>query len=174
MQRITRSIRKLYVPIAIALFASAFLAPKTANALAMLCNTTTGECIVFEGACNGGGSTIWIVCFTLGPMAFTQDSDHILARNGQAWLVQGAQQTAIASNDLRASMTRMSARYPQGRDGDPRTQREADHAWDEFLPSIFGKSGRGTVSASRLLTLKNETGLRIVEARETGRASPRN
>jgi hypothetical protein len=162
------------LPVAIALFASGFLTPSPANALAMLCNTTTGECIVFDGACNGGGSTIWIVCFTLGPIAFTPASDHILARDGQAWLVQGAEQTVIASDALHASMTRMRARYPEREAEEPGTRREADQAWDEFLRSIFGRSDRGAVSASRLLTLERETGLRIVEARRPGRLSPSN
>ena len=171
MERITRYARQSYSLMAIILVALVFLLPARAHALASLCNTTTGECVEFDGVCNGGGSTIWIVCFTLGPIAFTQDSDYILSRNGQAWLVQGAKKSAFASDELQASMARMNARYPKRSSDSPGIKREADQAWNVFLRSIFSARDHGTVSPNRLLALRKETGLSIRELRE-GKRSP--
>ncbi|CAN5879013.1 hypothetical protein BH11GEM1_BH11GEM1_32890 [soil metagenome] len=132
----------------------------------MLCDTTTGKCVVFDGACNGGGSTIWIVCFTLGPIAFTKDTDHILSKGGQAWLIQGSKQTAFASDELQSSMARLNARYPNARSANPRAKREGDRVWEAFFRSMFSKGDTGTVSGDRLLAIQKETGLAIREARK--------
>lgn len=156
------SVRKAGLRIAIAVGASAFLFPSNANALAALCNTTTGDCIYFDGPCNGGGSTIWIVCFTLGPVAFSQATDHILTRNGQVWLVQGKKQSPVASDELQASITRINAPFAR-RTSDAGVREEAERASKALQRVLFDKPDKGTVSATRLMALKRETGLDIRE-----------
>jgi len=119
-----------------------------------VCTNSSCNEVANSSCCSGD------LCFTLGPLMFTPQTDYVLSENGQAFLVQGKKKTQFASDNLESFIKTMSRKYEKAKRDDPGINKEIENAWKEFDK----KRDNGLVSPARLSAFLKEMGLEIRKA----------
>ncbi len=145
---------KLCRSLATICLAASLLVPAQADAACLA--RIFGKWFELDGSCSSYPAAGSQLCFTLGPLSFTQ-TDYILSTGGRAWVVEGPKRTPFLGDAMTASYVNLQSRYPDRQDPDPRHRSEADAAWAAFAKSVRP----GPVSQDTLKRFARATGLEI-------------
>jgi hypothetical protein len=157
-----RSIVKQHLLAMLVLFAILIFVSSKASATITIC-FADGSCFTGDGSCDGWcpSAPAYPTCAAAG--IFNPTTDYISSVSGQAWIVHGGTNSAVASDNLMEFIRKMKKKYPAPNQ-DPKIQAKISEEFAEFEK----KHDNHKVSAKSLKALSKETGLRIVykEAKE--------